>query len=82
MNFYKEEDEQVVKFLKHLNNMIDYWSKQEDTSDREKVQGVVFSFLVLIDEKLEVIDRETGKELSIGYLHEIVNDYINVTNKP
>jgi len=81
MNWYKQEDKQIVEFLKHLNNSIDYWSKVENTSEREKIAGAIFSFLVLIDEKLQLIDRETGKELSNGYLHEIFHDYANVANK-
>lgn len=81
MNWYKQEDKHIVEFLKHLNNSIDYWSKVEDISEREKISGVIFSFLVLIDEKLQLIDRETGKELSNGYLHEILHDYSNVSNQ-
>lgn len=88
MNWYKQEDEQIVKFLKHLNNSIDYWSKVENISEKEKISGVIFSFLVMIDgggnvfpSGLDLIDRETGKDISNGYLHEILHDYANVSNQ-
>jgi hypothetical protein len=76
-----EKQEKIVKkFLKHLNRTVKYWDGIE-TGD-SKADAMVFSFLVLLDggdgeflNGFDLIDRETGENISIGYLHEIRNNY-------
>lgn len=78
----KAENKQTEKLLTHLNMLIDYWSKQ-DNEPKDNIEGVIFSFLVMIDggsifpEGLDLIDRETGETISTGYLHEILQNYKN-----
>lgn len=42
-------DEIRKRFLEHIHEIIDYWQKQPNTSEAEKVSGVAFSILVMLD---------------------------------
>ncbi len=44
------------EFIEHVKGLIDYWLTVEGKSEREKMQGVIFSTLVAID----------GEDASIG----------------
>ena len=77
----KTENKKTEKLLTHLNMLIDYWSEIENKDLKDNIDGVVFSFLVMIDggsafpEGIDLIDRETGETISTGYLHEILRNY-------
>jgi len=43
-------DEVEAEFLRHVAGIVDYWDKESRvTSAREKMEGVAFSILVLLD---------------------------------
>lgn len=74
-------EQSVAKFLKHIKKMEKYWASQK-LSDEEKLGGLAFSMLVLFDggdtnfmNGFKVVDKSTGIDVSVGYLHEIKNKY-------
>jgi hypothetical protein len=42
-------DEVRAKFLSHVNHLVKYWAEQPNQTDFEKVEGVAFSILSVID---------------------------------
>lgn len=77
--------EEVGKFLKHINHLGDYWTKA-DVPEDQKVHGALFSVLVLLDggsgdfSGFKLINKETGTDISVGYLHELKNQYNETTD--
>ncbi len=76
----KMADKEVKDFLKHINMMEDYWNAQNISSE-DKLHGMSMTFLCLLDgcdtaylNGFKLIDKKTGTDLSIGYLHEIKNN--------
>ena len=80
-----KEKKQTEELLTQLNHLAKYWAETENTTE-DKLSGVLFSFLVMIDggattangffeHGIKMIDNATGEEISNGYLHEIFNNY-------
>jgi len=76
-----KEKKQTEELLTQLNHLAKYWS-ETDNPIEDKLSGVLFSFLVMIDggsgsfeHGIKMIDNATGEEISNGYLHEIFNKY-------
>ena len=66
------------KFIEQLKGIKDYWISLPDKTTEEVVDGVLFSFLVMIDgdsgmndfHPLKIIDTTDRKRIDCGYLHE------------
>lgn len=43
------EEEVRKQFINHLNDLIDYWSSNQYKTEKEKMQGLVFSILNIFD---------------------------------
>lgn len=77
-----KENKKTEELLIHLNLLIDFWSKIENKDPKFAIDGVISTFLVMIDgghgtfpEGMDLIDRKTGETISNGYLHEILQNY-------
>lgn len=70
-------------FLKSLWEIIDYWHRQTDLSERDKLSGTVFSVLCTLDGATEPtfdlilshFNQETGKMNPLNNLHEEFYQY-------
>lgn len=78
----KKQQKEVERFLKHINKMGDYWNGLKNLSSEDKVRGMLFTFLVMLDggdmeylNGFKLVNKETGVDVSIGYLHEIQNKF-------
>ena len=45
----KTVEEVRYEFVDRVGNLVDYWSSQEGMSDKDKVEGVAFSILTMLD---------------------------------
>ncbi len=76
----KLQEQQIEKFITGQLASAKYWSKVDRQTCEEKIRGFFFSLLVELDggaqsDGYDLIDIETGENLSIGHLHEIMNNY-------
>ena len=76
----EKKENAVKKFLIHMNKMVKYWDSVETSSS--KAECMLFTFLVMLDggdseflSGFDLIDRESGENISIGHLHEIMQKY-------
>lgn len=43
------KEEVTERFLNHIRTMVNYWDRQPDKSSEEKLEGLAFSILVMLD---------------------------------
>ena len=77
----KAVNNEIKAFLTHLNQVEAYWNAQ-DISSEDKLHGMTMTFLGLLDgcdtaylNGFKLVDKKTGVDLSVGYLHEIKNKF-------
>lgn len=44
-----KKDEMLSQFIGSTKNLIDYWSRQDDRSDKEKLEGLAHSIFCIFD---------------------------------